>query len=221
MTARKDVFFTPGTRLFHDPQQAHERLAAREYGAKIGREIDEDVRVLRTLERVPAADRSRLTGSGSDGSAFRDLVRILESQGLITDEMDVDPDAAHTPYEGNQGLVYRGVKPAIAAGAAAGTTPTLSISEGTDHAGRITLVVGTTPGTGLLATITFNVPLQNASYAIAFFPADSDASTAAGRSVYSNFGTQTTTSFEMSCSTVLVAGTSYHWWYTITEFDEV
>lgn len=204
----------------NDPHLAHERLAAREYGAKSSREIDEDVRTAVGQARQPAADRVRVTGNWSDKSAQRETVRALEQLGLVTDETDDDIDD-QLPYERNAGVLYRGVKPSIAAGAAAGTTPTLSISEGTDHRGRITLVVGTTPGTGTLATITFAVPLRTASYTVGFKPADSDASTAAGRSVYCNFATQSETSFEMNNSTALVAGTSYHWWYEIGEFIEL
>lgn len=203
-----------------DPSQAHQRVAREQYGVKNPRSIDEDAQATRDLERLPASDRPRITGSHQSGEATRELLASLERLGLVTDETDIDPELARQPYVRNSGPIYYGAKPTIAAGAAAGTGPTLSISEGTDHAGRITLVVGTTPGTGLLATITFNKPLPTASYVIGLFPADSDASTAAGRSVFSDFGSQTTTTWELRCSTVLVAGTSYHWWYLITEFDE-
>lgn len=203
-----------------DPSQAHQRVAREQYGVKNPRSIDDDAQAGRELERLPASDRPRITGSQSRGEAIQELLSSLERLGLITDETDIDPEFARQPYVRNSGPIYYGVKPTIAAGAAAGTAPTISISEGTDHAGRITLVVGTTPGTGLLATITFNKPLPVASYVITLSPADSDASTAAGRSVFSDFGSQSTTTWELRNSTVLVAGVSYHWWYLITEFDE-
>jgi len=75
----------PMTRL-HDPQMAHERLAAREHGVKGGRELDEDSRSLFEQTRTASADLPRLTGNWTDGSAMRDLVRILALQGLLVDE---------------------------------------------------------------------------------------------------------------------------------------
>lgn len=204
-----------------DPSKSHDRIAREQYGVKPARQIDEDAQTGRELERLPASDRPRIRGGIRTGEATRDMIAALERLGLITDETDIDPDEVQQPYERNSGPIYYGVKPTIAAGVAAGTAPTLTVSEGTDHAGRITLVEGTPAGVaGLLATITFNKPLTTASYVILLGPADSDASGAAGRSVYSNFGSQTTTTWELLCSTALVAGTSYHWWYLITEFDE-
>lgn len=208
-----------GPRLI-DPTKAHERLAAREYGAKSPREIDEDARGQAEAARRPAAGRKRVTGGIADGTALLGLMTALEEEGLIVNEVDVDP-GGHEPYENNQGLLFRGTAPSIVAGAAAGTSPTLSLTDATDNSGRIVLTVGTTPAAGLLATITFVVPKRNADYAVILSPRDSDAATAAGRSVYSDFGAATTTSFPVNCQTALAAGVSYHWDFAVIEREQL
>ena len=205
-----------------NPAHAHQRIAREAFGIKNPREVDDDAVASQDGSRLPASDRPRITGTHSDGSAFRDLLSALERLGIITDQTDIDPELAYAPYENNAGLRYRGVKPTIAAGAAAGTTPTLSISEGTDHAGRITLVCGTAPPAGgIIATITFNVPLPVASYVVQITAADPDAAAGAGATAYSSFVTQTTTEWELLCTAALTAGVSYHWVYHVVEFDEV
>lgn len=205
-----------------NPAHAHQRLARETYGVKNPREVDDDAVASQDGARLPASDRPRVTGSHSDGTAFRELIASLERLGLITDQTDIDPELQLPPYENNAGLRYRGPKPTIAAGAAAGTTPTLSIAEGTDHAGRITLVCGTAPPVGgIIATITFNVPLPVASYVVQITAADPDAAAGAGGTAYSSFLTQTTTGWELLCTAALTAGVSYHWVYHVVEFDEI
>ncbi len=48
-------------------------------------------------------------------------------------------------------------KPAVAAGAGAGTGPTVSLT-GRDEFGTVSITAGTTPAAGTLATITFATP---------------------------------------------------------------
>jgi len=205
-----------------NPDHAHQRIAREQYGVKSPKSIDDDAQSGQDSARLPASDRPRITGGHADGTALRELIASLERLGIITDQTDIDPELQLPPYENNAGLRYRGVKPSIAAGAAAGTTPTLSISEGTDHAGRITLVEGTPAGAaGIIATITFAVPLPVASYVVQITAADPDAAGAAGITAYSSFLTQTTTEWELLCTVALTAGVTYHWVYHVVEFDEI
>jgi hypothetical protein len=202
-----------GIRLLYDPHLSHERLAAREHGAKSNREIDEDARTAADLVRLPSAERQRLQGNWSDGSATREIARILEVHGFLIDETD---DAPPDPiiYENNAPLYFRGVAPTRANGGATviGTGGDVTLNDATDSSGRITLVTGTgVSTTGTICTITFNVPRENADYGVFLWPADSDASSTAGRSVYSDFGARTTTQWVLANTTTLASSTSYHW----------
>lgn len=57
-------------------------------------------------------------------------------------------------------MIAKGSTPTVAAGAAAGTSPTAAIA-GMDAAGSVTITTGTSPTTGRLATITLNIPSGN------------------------------------------------------------
>ena len=74
---------------------------------------------------------------------------------------------------------------------------------------------------GLLGTITFVRPKTNADYAVLLSAADSDASTAAGRSVYSDFSGRTSTAWTISASSVLASSTSYHIDYLVIERESI
>jgi hypothetical protein len=208
-----------GIRLLYDPHLSHERLAAREHGAKSTREIDEDARTAADLMHLPSAERQRLRGNWSDGSANREIARILEVHGFLVDETeDAPPD--QIIYETNAGLVFRGVAPSSALGGATvvGTGASRTLNDATDNSGRITLTTGTgVSTTGTILTFTFDVPKTNADYGVYFWPADSDASSTAGRSVYSDFGSRTTTQWVLANTTTLASSTSYHWDYLIVE----
>lgn len=101
--------------------------------------------------------------------------------------------------------------PTIAAGAAAGSSPTISIA-GTDAAGQITLTIGTTPLTGVLATVTFNLAYISAPYPN--FCAVNGNAAGAAIAVYV---TSTTTTLVLNTSSVLVAGQQYIWNYMVMQ----
>lgn len=86
--------------------------------------------------------------------------------------------------------------PTIAAGAGAGTGPTVTVA-GSDRAGTVTVVVGTTPAAGVLATITF-VGTWPQAPKVAVTPTLTAASQAAGAYV----SAKTTTTFVISCANV-------------------
>lgn len=212
-----------GIRLLYDPHLSHERLAAREYGAKSTREVDEDARTSADLVRLPVADRLRLRGSWADGSAARDVARILEVHGFLTDETDDDPTDTG-PYENNAGLFFRGVAPAVANGGATviGTGGDVALADATDNSGRIVLSTGSgVSAAGVVCTITFAVPKSNANYGIWFHAADDTAAAGAGLTVYSSFATRTTTEFVVSVASVLTSSVSYHWDFGLVERESL
>lgn len=94
-----------------------------------------------------------------------------------------------------------GSAPGIAAGAAAGTGPTISIT-GTDTAGRIAITLGTSPGTnGVLATITFAAAFAAAPY-VSLTPSCSAAASTYGL----HYVTSSTTSFVINYTSPAQAG---------------
>ncbi|WAC40596.1 hypothetical protein [Pedobacter sp. SL55] len=101
--------------------------------------------------------------------------------------------------------------PSISAGAAAGTTPSISIS-GTDLGFRITLTVGTSPTTGTLATVTFNRPYGSAPFVVTS-PKNTNAAALSVRP----YNTTTTTTLTLSVGTALTASTQYIWDFIIAQ----
>ena len=74
-------------------------------------------------------------------------------------------------------LIGQGTAPTIVKGAAAGTSPTISL-DGTDVGGTISISPDTDDGIGTLATITYDTAFPNASYVV-LFPADEDSASVA------------------------------------------
>jgi len=108
--------------------------------------------------------------------------------------------------------------PTIAAGAGAGTTPTVSIgSNSTDMAGIVNVTTGTTPsGTNAtIATITFNTTYGTSPF-VQLQPAN--AITALLSGVTMVYVTETTTTFAIiSGTTALTAATAYKWKYHVIQ----
>lgn len=97
--------------------------------------------------------------------------------------------------------------PTIAAGAAAGTSPTVSIT-GYDQTGHITIVVGTSPTTGHLATITFGSSKWQLTPRVPVIgPANANA--AANAKIYADPAWVSTTGWRLYVDTALTAGTTY------------
>lgn len=98
----------------------------------------------------------------------------------------------------------------IAAGAAAGSSPTVSVS-GNAVAGTITISTGTSAATGVLATVTLPVTFQNGCTAV-LTPADSDAAAAAAKI----FVTSTSSTVVINVGTSALAdSTQFKWTYTV------
>ncbi len=115
----------------------------------------------------------------------------------------------------NGHIVVGGTVPSIAAGAAAGTSPTVAIT-GRDHFGRIQVGVGTSPGTGTLATVTFANAYTSPAEAVGvlMWPADSDAAATGSARVYVNAASATLADFPIAVTgSALSASTTYFWYY--------
>lgn len=110
-----------------------------------------------------------------------------------------------------------GASPGIAGGTGAGTGPTVSIS-GSDLAGFITVVAGTTPtASATIATITFSVPYTSAPRCIMIRPANSLTS-ALGGGEYADQASITTNLFIFAIQGVtLSAGQTYKWFYNVIQ----
>jgi hypothetical protein len=105
--------------------------------------------------------------------------------------------------------------PGIAAGAGAGSSPTVSVT-GTDQSGQITITTGTLPSaSATIATITYasSFAFRTGTYPI-LYPANAATALLSGTSMV--YTTGSTTGWTMTSGTVnLVAATSYVWYYKV------
>jgi hypothetical protein len=108
----------------------------------------------------------------------------------------------------------------IAAGAGAGTTPTVSVA-GTDVNGVVTVTTGTTPGaSAVVATVSFSVALTQAGTStvpktVILTPANAAASALSGAGkVWADSAALAAASFTLNSGTAaLTAATTYKWYY--------
>lgn len=102
--------------------------------------------------------------------------------------------------------------PTITAGTGAGTTPTISITNGTDLSGIVNCTTGTLPTAGaVVVTITFNTAYGVAPN-ICLTPANAEAALLNG--VTQVYATSTTTTLVITAgSTGLAGATTYKWFY--------
>jgi hypothetical protein len=113
----------------------------------------------------------------------------------------------------NKHLVSGGAVPTIAAGAAACTTPTLSIT-GTDTTGTVTITTGTgCAASGVLATVSFAGAFAGAPH-ILLTPAGASALTLG---IYANSVTTSAASFTIDTSTTPTNNTAYRWNYIVIQ----
>lgn len=112
--------------------------------------------------------------------------------------------------------------PTIAAGAGAGTSPTVSVATGsTDLSGYLNITTGTTcTALATVATITFNIAYASAPKCIIIQPAN--AATAAltpnAKLVHVPQATISTTTFELLAgATALSDATAYQWYYMVIQ----
>lgn len=104
--------------------------------------------------------------------------------------------------------------PSIAAGAGAGTSPTISIT-GTDQSGVITLTTGTTPtgSNATIATVTYQLAFATNSFPTLTAANSTTAALSGTTMVYT---TGTTTTFTITSGTLaLAAATQYKWFYSV------
>lgn len=108
-------------------------------------------------------------------------------------------------------IAYSGATPAVAAGAGAGTSPTISIA-GTDNINQVTLTTGTLPtgANAVIFTITYAVAYPNGSAGICYAANPSAAALSGSGNPFPPIGTATTLTFK-SGITGLVAATQYLW----------
>ena len=102
-------------------------------------------------------------------------------------------------------------QPGVAAGSAAGSSPTLTIA-GSELSGTFEVVAGTTPSGTTIATFTLDVAMANSSYGVVITPANQ---TTAALATASWINVTSTTQFTISCATPLVATSTYKWNYHI------
>lgn len=105
-----------------------------------------------------------------------------------------------------------GTAPAIAAGAGAGTAPTISIT-GSDTAGHIEVTAGTTPGAASdIVTITFNRAFASIPFIIL---SDAGVNNIVLNGFYKVFTTASTTTFVITSNNALNSGSIYKWDYIV------
>jgi len=113
----------------------------------------------------------------------------------------------------NGHIISGGSAPTIAAGAAACTTPTVSIS-GTDTSGLITVTTGTgCAANGKLATITFSTAF-GAAPNVTLTPAEANSATLQS---YIDNATIATTTFDLDTGTTPASSTTHKWFYHVIQ----
>lgn len=112
-----------------------------------------------------------------------------------------------------QGAAPSSSPPSIAAGAGAGTSPTISLTGG-DQSGVISVTTGTLPtASSTVVTVTYHTSFSNGTYPV-LMPAN--ATTALLTGVNSVYTTGTTTTFTITSLTGgLAASTAYSWYYYV------
>jgi hypothetical protein len=112
-------------------------------------------------------------------------------------------------------LIAEGTAPTVAAGAGAGSSPTVTLATGSkDLVGKISVVAGTTPtASGIIATVTLNLPCPNGCF-VQLTPANAAAEAILTAAFVSS---ETATAFQISAgTTALVSTTTYLWNYQVT-----
>lgn len=107
--------------------------------------------------------------------------------------------------------------PTIAAGAGAGTTPTVSVA-GTDVNGVITVLTGTTPSvSAIVVTLTFSIGYASAPKIVILKAANTAANVLSGNAaVFVDSTGISTTKFDLTVgSTALTAATTFRWYYQV------
>jgi hypothetical protein len=142
-----------------------------------------------------------ITGAGSPNA---DLARICSSQG----------GTIYTGWDKRGRNFTGGTTPTIAAGAGAGTSPTVSLSNATDAAGIISITTGATPSNAsTVATITFSTAFAAAPRVVTITPCNA-AAEALTRKPY--WGTVSTTAFTLDIGATALPASSGPYLFSFT-----
>lgn len=98
--------------------------------------------------------------------------------------------------------------PTKANGAGAGTSPTITVA-GTDEHGTLTVVAGTTPAAGTLATLTFKTAYATTPVAVIVSPNDSASA------ALNPYASSTTTVLTLGVQTAPTAAATYKFNYQV------
>lgn len=109
-------------------------------------------------------------------------------------------------------IIPSGSLPTMAAGAAAGTSPTCTTVTGVNMSGTISCTTGTATTTGVLATITFNPALSVAPNACLLFPANATTIIPVGSVVWTAAPSRTTWTVNVG-AVALTVNNAYKWSY--------
>lgn len=108
-------------------------------------------------------------------------------------------------------LVGSSTAPTIAAGAGAGTSPTVAVT-GTDVAGKVSITAGVAASaSSIIATITFNTAFAGAPY-VQLTPANANAALLSGVTMV--YLTSTTATFVINAGTTGLSAGAYVWNYS-------
>jgi hypothetical protein len=143
------------------------------------------------------------------GSATSQKLGFLGATPVIQQAAGADALTAMATF----GLKAAEGTPTIAAGAAAGSGPTVSIS-GTDRRGLATITTGTATTTGTLVTITFSATLASAPKSITLTPANAATATLIA-DFYASSSNVTTAHFTIDAATAATISTTYLLWYRV------
>jgi len=110
-------------------------------------------------------------------------------------------------YSGAWHRLTSQVGPSIAAGAAAGTGPTVSINSGNDLCHEVSVTTGTSATTGTLCTVTFGAALDAGLFTYVVFTARN--ANAAGAIAKFYVGSAGNTSYTIACASAPADGTQY------------
>lgn len=170
------------------------------------------------LNNLTSLYGSTLIKSAGANSATAFQVQNTSGTALLTADtsgmkITVQALVVSTTLTVNGHIISGGSTPGIAAGAAACTVPTVSVS-GNDTSGIITVTTGSgCSGGGTLATLTFASAYAAAPH-VTLTPGSSTAQTLGA---YVNNGTILTTSVAIGTNNTPVNATTYQWNYLITQ----
>ena len=147
-----------------------------------------------------------IQNSGGTDLAYMDTVGVFTTNSLVSNAATVTAGTTSARYIGS------GSAPSIAAGAAAGTSPTVSAA-GADTAHTVSVTAGTTPTTGTLVTLTFAGTYDSAPKPFCA-PANINASANLVQAfvpVAGDTGAPTTTTYTIQVGVAPISTTVYKW----------